>query len=240
MHIPFYFFTTKEYVLVLYDEVVNRSLSTHLEAKLADFYKRKGADKADDQNDDNEEEKPLLVKREAEHHPTVDRPETLKTLETDQMVEKSDTITAVEAEKKASQSTSNSEYSAITAKSALTYKLLSDRVFILSAIFIHVATISLAVTITDIAVVFEVCGSITSNAQMFFFPGVGYLLALNRYGSSSIRQKWETTFFCGLAWFFIIFSIYLFGQVIVVEVFKAMGKLPEADTGFDGSFDLDE
>ena len=42
-HIPYFVFTSKEYILVLYDETVNKSLSQHLEQKLADFYKnRKG------------------------------------------------------------------------------------------------------------------------------------------------------------------------------------------------------
>ena len=34
IHIPFLIFPTKEIALVLHDEVVNKSLSTHLEAKL--------------------------------------------------------------------------------------------------------------------------------------------------------------------------------------------------------------
>ena len=37
-HIPYFIFTCKEYVLVIYDELVNRSLSQNLEAKLAVFY----------------------------------------------------------------------------------------------------------------------------------------------------------------------------------------------------------
>ena len=40
-HIPYFFFSIKEYALVLYDEIANKSLSTHLEAKLAEFYKEK-------------------------------------------------------------------------------------------------------------------------------------------------------------------------------------------------------
>ncbi len=83
MHIPYFFFTTKEYVLVIYDELLNRSLSNHLETKLADFYKRKGIPGSQPDDEQTEENKPLLVKREAELHPTVERPETIKTLETD-------------------------------------------------------------------------------------------------------------------------------------------------------------
>ena len=37
-HIPYYFFLVKEYLLVIYDEIGSRAMSTRLEAKLADFY----------------------------------------------------------------------------------------------------------------------------------------------------------------------------------------------------------
>ena len=70
MHIPYYFFTTKEYALVTFDEMLNRSLSTHLENKLADFYKRHpdkiGASSQKEEHGDseegeeNDEVKPLL------------------------------------------------------------------------------------------------------------------------------------------------------------------------------------
>ena len=44
-HIPYFFFAVKEYALVIYDEIANRSLSTHLAAKLAEFYKEKESKK---------------------------------------------------------------------------------------------------------------------------------------------------------------------------------------------------
>ena len=31
LHIPYFFFSIKEYVLVLFDEIMNRSMSQHLE-----------------------------------------------------------------------------------------------------------------------------------------------------------------------------------------------------------------
>ena len=112
-------------------------------------------------------------------------------------------------------------------KSALTYKQLSDNVFNWAAIIIHVSTVTLAISIEDIAIVFEVCGSIGSNAIMFFLPGVGYLLALRRYGTASMRQKWATKFWHALAWFFVIFSIFLFALTIVIETLKVLGKVPD-------------
>ena len=34
MHLQYYFFAIKEYCLVIYDEIVNRSISTSVEAKI--------------------------------------------------------------------------------------------------------------------------------------------------------------------------------------------------------------
>ena len=39
-HLPYYFFAVKEYALVIFDEMMNKSLSTHLEIKLAEFIKK--------------------------------------------------------------------------------------------------------------------------------------------------------------------------------------------------------
>ena len=41
-HVPYYFFLVKEYLLVIYDEIDSRAMSTKLEQKLADFYKNQG------------------------------------------------------------------------------------------------------------------------------------------------------------------------------------------------------
>lgn len=54
-HIPYYFFACKEYVLVLFDELLYRSLSQNLEAKLAEYYKGK------------ETTTPLTLKKELDH-----------------------------------------------------------------------------------------------------------------------------------------------------------------------------
>ena len=43
-HIPYFFFAVKEYMLVIYDEIESRSLSTKLELKLAHFLKDSATD----------------------------------------------------------------------------------------------------------------------------------------------------------------------------------------------------
>ena len=47
LHIPYFFFSIKEYVLVLFDEIMNRSMSQHLEQKLSEMLKKKNDDDED-------------------------------------------------------------------------------------------------------------------------------------------------------------------------------------------------
>lgn len=65
-HLPYYFFAVKEYALVIYDEYMNRSLSTHLEIKLAEFIKKSPRSQAalnsarEARGEAEEENKPIL------------------------------------------------------------------------------------------------------------------------------------------------------------------------------------
>lgn len=59
IQIPYYAFTVKEYTLVMLDEILNRSLSTHLEAKLAEFYNDKDAKNAGKLATSNKPEKQM-------------------------------------------------------------------------------------------------------------------------------------------------------------------------------------
>jgi len=47
-HVPYLFFPTKEYLLVLYDEIMSRSLSNKLEAKLAHFFTEEDSEEYED------------------------------------------------------------------------------------------------------------------------------------------------------------------------------------------------
>ena len=65
-HLPFYFFAVKEYALVIFDEWMNRSLSTHLEIKLAEFIKKSPRARAslnsarEARGEEEEEKDPIL------------------------------------------------------------------------------------------------------------------------------------------------------------------------------------
>ena len=58
-HLPYYFFAVKEYALVIFDELMNKSLSTHLEIKLAEFIKKSPRSQAA-LNEREEEKEPIL------------------------------------------------------------------------------------------------------------------------------------------------------------------------------------
>jgi len=48
----------------------------------------------------------------------------------------------------------------------------------------------LAVLIRDISVVFDFAGTICCTFVAFYFPAIGYLLALKKYGTDKNRAKW--------------------------------------------------
>ena len=78
-HIPYFTLTIKEYILVLYDEIINRSLSTHLENKLAAFYQ-------EEESKPETEKKNLDEPTDAKHQETPMPEES--SLETDNLLSK--------------------------------------------------------------------------------------------------------------------------------------------------------
>ena len=61
--------------------------------------------------------------------------------------------------------------------SELAYKKLPDSVQNWSSFLLHLFILLFAVSIKDIAVVFEFVGAIGSSFNQYFFPAVGLLLA---------------------------------------------------------------
>ena len=122
--------------------------------------------------------------------------------------------------------TATSEFTVASNKSALTYKKLSDSVFFWMAMFLHLLTLGLAMTIDDVTVVFEFAGAVGSSSITFLFPSVAYILALNKYGTTRQKAKCESIFFFSLAWIFLILYTALLGSFIYLESMKLLGHLP--------------
>ena len=84
----------------------------------------------------------------------------------------------------------------------------------------------MAVFIKDIAVVFEFSGAVGCSSITYLFPSVAYLLALNRYGTSRMRQKWDIRFYQILSWVFLVIYVTVLSAFFYLEIMKALGKLP--------------
>ena len=59
------------------------------------------------------------------------------------------------------------------------YKL-SDTVFFLHALGLHLVSISIALTCKKIDFIFDLLGSITTAFSIFLFPAIGFLAAYGR------------------------------------------------------------
>ena len=73
--------------------------------------------------------------------------------------------------------------------------------------------------------VFEFSGAVGCSSITYLFPGVAYILALNRYGNSRMRQKWDIRFYHILSWVFLVIYVAVLSSFFYLEIMKALGKL---------------
>lgn len=63
------------------------------------------------------------------------------------------------------------------------------------ALFLHIAILSIAMCVKNIDLLLEFLGSVGFPSLMFLFPGVGYILALRRYGKPADYRKCSVMFY---------------------------------------------
>ena len=93
---------------------------------------------------------------------------------------------------------------------------------------IHLSILALAIMIKDIAIVFEFAGTIGCSFISYFFPAIGYLLALKMYGTDRIRAKWSTTMFKAFSWLFIVIGSAAVCSYFVTIGLKLSGRMTTA------------
>ena len=119
-----------------------------------------------------------------------------------------------------------SEISASTSKSALQYKKLSDRCFFWTAIVLHLALVVSAILVINLDTVIEFAGAIGCSSNLFLFPGLAYILALRKYSSPHLRQKWSTCGYHFLAWLFLFIFVAILAVFFSLEIAKLLNRLP--------------
>ena len=82
---------------------------------------------------------------------------------------------------------------------------LSDSAFFWHAIILHLVCLTTALFVSDITVLFDLIGAITSSFSMLFFPAAGYLAAAKKYGDRA--DDWASRSYRPAAWSFIILGI---------------------------------
>ena len=181
-------------------------------------------------NDEDEDTKPLKQKEPAKKPPQTPASRAsnpFQSIETDNMIEKSDLDSNAGKENAQDKlDTILSEISASTSKSALQYKKLSDRCFFWTAIVLHLALIVTAMWVTNLDTVIEFAGAIGCSANLFLFPGLAYILALRKYSTPHLRQKWSTCGYHFLAWLFLFIFIAILAAFFYLEIAKLLNRLP--------------
>lgn len=69
---------------------------------------------------------------------------------------------------------------------------------------------------------FELSGAIGGAAMMFLFPGLSYIIALNKYGRPSHYKLSSTFFFHVLAWAYLALFILVIIALVYIEAGKFM------------------
>jgi amino acid permease len=214
-HIPYFFFSSKEMCLVIYDEIQNRSMSTRMEAKLAEFQQR-------------EREKEASTHLPDSNHPQIRDPD--QDSEVFEQPAEETTHLVSTPHNHMTDDLSESGHSSATfnsVRSGLTYKKLSDNVFLLTAVILHATIVILALTLTSVESLFDFVGAIGASATMFGFPAIAYIVALKRHGTSRIRQKWETTFYHVSAWVFCLLQLVVLAMFFWLKIGQARGTFSE-------------
>ena len=98
------------------------------------------------------------------------------------------------------------------------------------SLLLHVTILVLAMLIEDIAVVFDFAGTIGCSFISYFFPAIGYLLALRAYGTPRIYAKWQTRAYQAVAWLFIAIGTTAVISYIVSCSLKIAGLIPKEHT----------
>lgn len=107
------------------------------------------------------------------------------------------------------------------------YKKLPDTYFFWAALVIQVIIVVLAISITDIKLVYEIAGAVGGTSILFLFPGVAYILVLRKYGKPSHRELWSSFFWHSLAWFFVLCALLILVAFFYVEFGKLFGYIPK-------------
>ena len=165
LHLPYIFFTLKEYTLVMYEELTSRTLSMHLQSKLEQesinhqFYQ-------EDTKQQEEDEKENLLNAASSNNNNNE-----EDLNGQDQAQEDEVQSQAESVK--------------TDKSELTYKNLPALTQNIVTLSLHLTILVTAFVVKDIATIFDIVGTIAAASVIFIFPAVGYLTALSRFGKQS-------------------------------------------------------
>ena len=81
-------------------------------------------------------------------------------------------------------------------------------IYLVSTLGLYIAQIVLSIIVDDLGLIFEFISAISISALAFIFPGVFYIIAERKFGTT--QQKIDGKNMRIRAWFFIIFGFFAF------------------------------
>jgi len=177
-HIPFIFFSGKEGLCIIVDELDRKSISSALWHKLQ-------------ANQTFAEE----TANEVPPNPDLPVPGNERGQTFNEIVEEEGAKPGVDPRSSAvKQSKIATQMMSTVQTNRLAYKDMKTLYYVLCVLFFYGVQIGMAIIITDIAVVFDFASAIAITCLAFLFPGMFYKLAWKKYGQSKPRNS------CDHAW----------------------------------------
>ena len=87
----------------------------------------------------------------------------------------------------------------------------------------------LAIKIRDIVEISEFIGCIGCSMLFFIFPSIAYITALDRYGTSRVRQRGETIFYQIFSYFLLAMGVLTMVTYFYLLYLRLTGKILEGN-----------
>jgi len=105
---------------------------------------------------------------------------------------------------------------------------MSDTVFFIHAIVLHIISLSMAVTLHKIEFLFDLIGAIMISFSVFLLPAIGFLTAYYHKDSVQWQESQSTkTFYYVLAWFFLPLGVFMIISSLTLNILRLTGHIQE-------------
>lgn len=199
-HIPYLYYSGKESLLIIIDEIMRKSISMTLAKKLMARSSQVNSSGSDTRVSHFDDSKKMAVSKELENaYHNVDR-NTRATIE-QSLPDNLEEITAADA-------------------NALAYKSMNYGIYAVTAAVIYIAEAYLAIVVTNIGDVFGFVGTFAGTSISYFIPSVLFCVGFSKFATADYKYKfgvwYKVAVLNGIVGVF-FFSLFLYANILSLQ-----------------------